>query len=427
MSAAPPPRWPEVLRAAAGLLLPLLLVAIARAAAAEPVHGRLQLGDLAGFARGDSLDAAVGVERRNDVQGDLRLTWEPGWGRWRLVIHDRLAGDVGGGVTLARREAGSLPPVPPATLFDLTNTLLDEGDRHLAQTVDRLSLSYAAPDFVVRVGRQALTWGAGMLFHPLDLIDPFAPDAVDTEYKPGVDMAYGQWLLADGSDLQVVAVPRPVTRGGPVRGQASTMAAAYRWRWGDFGLTGLAARDRGDWTLGLAISGALGGAAWNAELVPTRVPGGRVDTSALVNISDAASLFGRDATLFAEYYRNGFGKSGVAFDQLPAPLADRLARGQLFTTARDYVGAGLTLDWTPLLSLAPNAIVNLDDGSLYAAASATWSLTDNASLIAGAQVPIGGFGSEYGGLPLSGVRLSGARPPTLAPASLLYMLLRQHF
>ncbi len=61
----------------------------------------------------------------------------------------------------------------------------------------------------------------------MDLFDPFAPDATDTEYKPGTDMLYGQYLFDDGSDLQAVIVPRPAHRGGGLTGNASSFALRF--------------------------------------------------------------------------------------------------------------------------------------------------------------------------------------------------------
>lgn len=404
-----------------GLLLPTIGAAPVHAG---DLHGRFELTDLGSFASDDSLAASLGDQFRNDFLGDVRLIWEPSWDNWNFTFHYEASADVGGNVKLMSDEAPYLPPVPPSTLFDLTNTIAIGDQTLITQKIDRLALGYTTANFVIRVGRQALTWGAGMVFHPMDLVDPFAPDTVDTEYKPGVDMAYMQWLFGDGSDLQFIAVPRaPMTSGTPTW-DASTFALHYHRAFGELDTTLLLARDHGDWTSGVGLSGSLGGAVWNAEVIPTVEADGAVRISGLANISSATTLFGRNATVFAEYFHNGFGVAakGTAYDALPADLKDRLLRGQVFNTSQDYAAGGMTLEWTPLLSLSPSIIANLDDGSFYAAAEANWSLSDNADLIAGAQVPIGPAGTEYGGLPAS-----GSTAPYVAPATTAYVQLRQHF
>jgi hypothetical protein len=135
-------------------------------------------------------------------------------------------------------------------------------------------------------------------------------------------------------------------------------------------------------------------------------------------------MFGRNATVFAEYYRNGFGVAGQPFNlaDLPPALTDRLARGQVFTTRRDYVAGGLTVEATPLLTLSPTLIVNLNDGSALALLAATYSLADNITLVAGAQAAIGPARTEFGGLPLS-----ETSPVLLAPPAQLYLQLRRYF
>lgn len=402
-----------------GLLLPLMAVA----AAADDLKGRIALSKVGAFSGDDSIEAALGAQARGDVFGDFRLMWEPRWDNWDFVFHYELSKDIGATAKLMHDLAPYLPDVPPATLFDLSHTVVDTDYALLVQKIDRLSLGYSAPNFVIRVGRQALTWGAGTVFHPMDLINPFAPGATDTEYKPGVDMVYAQVLFNDGSDLQLAAVPRAETQGGSVTADASSVALRYHRSIGELTASFLLARDHGDWTAGLGLSGSVGGAVWNAEIVPTREPDGTIKTSGLANISGATTLFERNALWFAEYFHNGFGAAnGTALDALPDDLIDRMARGQLFNTSFDYAAAGVTLEWTPLLSFTPTAIVNLNDGSFLLAAQAARSLNDNLDLHAGVQVPVGPPLTEFGGLPVS-----GAVAPYSAPPATAYVELRQYF
>jgi len=414
-------RLPLNSRAALRLLAALSLV-MAPPALAGDIHGRVAVADLAAFNDADSLDALLGYRNRNDFTGNLRLTWEPTWGPWDLSAHYVVSADVGEGVALANALAPYYPAPPPATWLDLSGTLASGTNALVTHRIDRLALGYTAPHFVARVGRQALTWGSGMVFHPMDLVDPFAPNATDTEYKPGVDMAYFQALFDDGSDVQAIAVPRPAVAGGPLTWDASSFALHYSRAIGALQTTWLVARDHGDWVAGLSIGGPLGGAVWNVEVMPTFEMAGPTRVSALANISGATTLFGRNATLFAEYFHNGFGATGGALDSLPSDLADRLARGQVFNTGRDYLAGGMTLEVTPLLSVSPSLIVNLSDWSFDAAVEAKRSLSDNLDLIAGANVPFGPDGSEYGGLPITGGATSYA-----TPAATAYAELRRYF
>src|SRR5439155_9861857 len=152
--------------------------------------------------------------------------------------------------------------------------------------------------------------------------------------------------------------------------------------------------------------------------------GGGTRVSFLANISDAKTVFGRNATVFAEYFHNGFGAPGqpYAFATMPPELTDRLARGQLFTTRRDYLAAGVTLEVTPLFNLSPTLICELNDPSAFLLVAGTYSLGDNLTLVGGVQAPLGRRGSEYGGVPLT----PGGRS-FIAPPARLYVQLRRYF
>ena len=94
----------------------------------------------------------------------------------------------------------------------------------------------------------------------------------------------------------------------------------------------------------------------------------------------------------------------------------------MFNTRRDYLAGGLTLEYSPLLTLTPTVIADLNDQSLYLLAAADWSLSNDLVLIVGAQAPLGPRGSEFGGLPLA-----PGNPIALSPPAQLYVQLRQYF
>jgi hypothetical protein len=387
------------------------------------IHGRFELQEAGLFASGDSLYAALETRDGNDLLGNLRLTWEPTWNQWSLSLHDVVSAEEGLNVRLARAEANLLPE-PPSTWFKLTQTFAEHGQTVGTQSIDRLAVAYTAPDFVLRVGRQALTWGSGLVFRPMDLFDPFSPSATDTEYKPGTDMVYTQWLFASGSDLQFIVVPRPDRPESPPSSDASSAALHFHGELVGHHTTWLLARDHGDWVGAVGVNGAAGGATWNVELVPTFLKSGGTRVSSVGNISDALTVAGRNATVYVEYFRNGFGAGSamVSLASLPRELLDRLARGQVFDIRRDYVATGLTLEVNPLLTASPTLIVNLDDRSLFALLAGSYSVGDNLNLIGGIQVPLGRARAEFGGIPLA----PGGQT-LLAPPAQIYVQVRKYF
>lgn len=388
-----------------GVVLGLGLVA-ASVHAQSSFKGEADLQSTSTSSPQDSLDAALGERTHWDQDALLRLMWDAstasGWG-----IDVAYLGTLrqGGGVALSRREYAAFPGeyVDPdrVALLRLQQTLTDAGTTLVAQRFDRLALTYSTPHLVLRFGRQALTWGSGLVFHPMDLFNPFPPNATYTTYKPGADMAYGQWLFDSGADVQVVVAPRR----DPVTGhyEPDQSSAGIKWHFmagaeQQYAFDLLLAQDYGAQVVGAGAGGALGGASWTAEVVPTRLASGGTRVSALANLQYAWTWGTRDVSGFLEYYRNGFGlaTSGTPVSGWPAPLAQRLARGEIFTVARDSLASGLSIQWTPLLTLKPTLIMNLDDGSALLVGQLVYSLSQNTALTAGMQWGHGGAGAEYG-------------------------------
>jgi hypothetical protein len=247
---------------------------------------------------------------------------------------------------------------------------------------------------------------------------------VDTEYKPGTDMLYGQWLFDGGGDVQGLVVPRrdPST-GGLTGGQASV---AFKWHYPGtkIQMDVMGARHYGDRVFGVDASGPAGGATWSAAAVSTWLEGGGSRVSILANLRSAATWAGRNTSTYVEYFHNGFGtaRRDYTVASLSGPLQARLVRGELFDTGRDYVAAGADVQWTPLVTLSPVLIANLNDRSLLAQVNLRVSLADNLLFDMGVQAPVGPKGTEFGGLPLS-----NALPARYGPGRRLFLEIRGYF
>jgi len=138
--------------------------------------------------------------------------------------------------------------------FDLTHELGSHNKNAGLVRLDRVNIGYMTDKTVVRFGRQAISWGNGLLFTPMDIFNPFDPAAVDKEYKSGDDMLYGQFLLDNGSDLQAVTVVRRNPVSGDVEQGQSSLALKYHGFWGRHEYDMLAAEHFGEFMLGLAGS-----------------------------------------------------------------------------------------------------------------------------------------------------------------------------
>lgn len=342
-----------------------------------------------------------------DLSGDLRLHLKATTGRWSFDSAYQLLALHGDSVELGRALPGGTNlffsglPGDERRLLDLTSVIRESADTMLLHRVDRLAVGYASEKAVVRVGRQALSWGNGLFYAPMDLVNPFDPAAVDTEYKSGDDMFYAQYLLDDGDDIQAAYVVRRNPLTGKVDRDESTAAVKYHGFAGEFEYDVLLADGHGDPVLGLGASRGVGGAVWTADVVLTRTD---TDTTAqlVTNLTYSWNWFDRNMSGALEYFFNGFGQRSSAYDAVSIgsnrDLVDRVTRGELFSIGRHYVAGSVTIEMTPLWGVTPTLLASLSDPSGLLQVVTNYSLADNLSFLGSINVPLGPRGSEFGGI-----------------------------
>ncbi|MEJ2298022.1 MAG: hypothetical protein P8X94_05870 [Woeseiaceae bacterium] len=249
----------------------------------------------------------------------------------------------------------------------------------------------------------------------MDLVNPFDPASVDTEYKAGDDMLYLQYLQDNGNDVQAAWVLRRNPDTGDVDSNESTVAAKYHGFAGAAEFDLLAAESYGDAVLGAGISRGIGGAVWSADLVLTKTERDSY-LQVVSNLLYSWTWAGRNMSGGLEYYFNGFGQRHGRYD--PASLAGnpdlvtRLVRGELFGLGRHYVAGNVLVELSPLWTVTPTLLVNIEDPSALLQFISSYSLGDNLAFRASLDLPIGRSGSEFGGIDtgLDGLYLSrGAR------------------
>jgi len=342
-----------------------------------------------------------------DVSGDLRLNFESSTDRFSFDAAYQLIGATGDNVRLGQTAPPgsfvSFPSLPndKRRWFDLTDIISESSDTVLLQRLDRLWVGYTSEKTVVRFGRQALSWGNGLFFAPMDLVNPFDPAAIDTEYKAGDDMLYLQYLRDSGDDVQGAYVVRRNLLTGDVDAADATAAVKYHGFAGEVEYDLLVAQDYDDAVLGIGGGRDIGGAVWRADVVVTRADNEAV-WQFVTNLSYSWTWGGRNMSGAVEYYFDGFGQHAGDYD--PASLAgnpalvERLLRGETFNLGRNYLAGSVLIEMTPLWTLTPTALVNLADPSALLQLVTNYSLADNMVLLASLNVPVGPNGSEYGGI-----------------------------
>ncbi len=390
------------------LWVPLLLAATAFADA-DPYElgGHTKLRFVGSSFPSGSLFRQLAGDRSLDLEGDLRLNFRAAPGRWTFNADYQLVGLYGDRVEYTRSlpaEVGRLVPRLPGDerrLFDLTKVVHDRDKSALLHRLDRLWAGYASEKAVIRLGRQAISWGNGLFYAPMDLVNPFDPAAVDTEYKAGDDMLYFQYLQDSGNDVQAAVVVRRDPLDGEVGDQQATAAAKYHGFAGSSEYDLLLAEHYDDLVVGLGGTVSPGGAVLRGDLVVTDTDS---DTyvQLVTNWSYSWTWRGRNMSGAVEYHFNGFGQQDGRYD--PASLAGnpdllaRLARGEAFTVGRHYLAGSVLVEMTPLWTVTPTLLANVTDPSALLQFVTSFSLSDNMTFLGSLNVPIGPDGSEFGGI-----------------------------
>ncbi len=373
------------------------------------------------FRPGDLEAALVAPDVREHTM-DLRLNARYRRRRLDVTTATEITVLGGNGVAAERTLPASLGQYLPALStrrdphqwLDLDRTLTTFDRATLVGRLDRLSVGYTGDHFVARLGRQALSWGNGLVFQTLDLVNPFPPDVLDTDYKPGRDMLTTQWLFANGDDVQVIAVPGREGSGRPLTAGESSLAGKWHHFAGGMEVDVLAARHHGSTVVGGGASHSLAGGVWRVDVSDTSLPTGQVG-SLLANFDHGWAPGGRSLYAFGEYFYSGFGVDRIG----PRPHPDRIPRcstgwrvANCSTSGGTSWRRGCDTSGRRWSLLSPTAIVNLTDGSTFALVQVEYDWRQNLVLYAGVQAGLGARGSEYGGVASSATGGSYLAPGT---------------
>lgn len=349
------------------LLLFFLLICLPRAQATE-LSGSLKTLDI--YRRAAPLAAlSSGSVSSNRLRLDLE---QPLTGKNRI--------DAALDSRWLLTDPAGFPPLPDDSLnrrIDLEKSW-HRGDHSSQQLlIDRLQLHLVSEDLEWDLGRQPIGFGRIVLFSPLDVIAPFAPDALDTDVRPGVDALRVTRYFGAGGQLG----------GSLVFGKnmaASSYLATFSQNWQGIDFLALGGSLRERWMGGIGLAGSLGGFGLKAELTVfegKRVgqPGGDpADRFALAALEGWFRL-DNGLVLLGQYLYNGPGRREPGdYQQVfqEAPLSE----GLTFLSGRHYLLVAPSYQVHPLVSLQGLVIWNLLDDSLLARPLIDLSLADNLSL-----------------------------------------------
>lgn len=243
--------------------------------------------------------------------------------------------------------------------------------------VDRLNLQWRTGAVDTTLGRQAIGFGRILVFSPLDVIAPFAPDAIDTDVRSGVDALHA--IFNYGLDGQVGAIA--------VWGEEAefnSYLGTWSDNWSGLDLLLIGGELRGRSMIGAGLAGSLGTLGLKAEISvydgkdTDEIDGDLHDTFSLAAV-EAWYRFDNGIALVSQYLYNGPGANDP--EDYPKVLASApLQEGLTYLLGRHYLILAPSYELHPLATLQGLLIYNIDDESALLRPTLDLSLTDNLSL-----------------------------------------------
>jgi hypothetical protein len=338
----------------------------------------------------------------------LRLSFDyshEDWMNAQFAYEQRANYQSSGGVSGSRLLPSSAEA--PYRIVQLDDQI--SGNNHYSwdHEIDRAYMAFHPEWGEVTLGRQAIGMGRALFFGVLDVFSPFTPTEVDRDWRRGVDAFRVEYRLSETSSAELLAVAGR-------SGDESAVLARYRGYFGNLDLEFVAGKRGRDAMAAAALSAVVGDAEAHIEFGLFHTPEDQIDGGLFGNdrLIPKAVLGGsytfdvsRGLTLFAEYHYNGFGiedSEDFTMAFLDPDLQARFLRGDMQIAGRHAIAVQtsypITDEWTTALLVMNSP----KDGSGLLSPSATWSISDRATLLMSGIVPwgpgpqMGTFDSEYG-------------------------------
>jgi hypothetical protein len=356
------------------------------------------LGATAQAEPGDLGYPDSGADTLTADQQSLRLMLEHSDGASEWAAHLR-------SVRL-HNEGLAAPASHSSALFrytELGDELVSQSSDTSATTVyyelDRLFYRYQLEDYTISLGRQAIDWGSGRFWQPLNVFGSFAPTDLDTDYKPGIDALVVDYFPSPFSSLTAVYALAPEDQPEDQDEIKDSAALHYRRQVGELSeLTLLAGSITGNSVAGAAFESAWRGIGWHIEGLHYDLR--ESDEQSLFWVIGMEYQFNDGTLLTAEYYDNSRGATTESM--LPDMFSDDLVvAGLQQQLSRRLIGIGLSRDITPLLSGSYTLLAAvLDEPGGRAAWShlhqlnLTYSVSNESDLLFSLLLPQGKGGSE---------------------------------
>jgi hypothetical protein len=243
--------------------------------------------------------------------------------------------------------------------------------------VDRLNLQWRNGAVDTTLGRQAIGYGRILIYSPLDVIAPFAPFAIDTEVRSGVDALHTVFNYGLDGQLGAIAV-------WGEESQYNSFLATWSGNSDGLDMLMIGGRLRGHNMFGAGLAGSLGTLGLKGEFSvhegkDTNKAGGDLHDSYALAAIETWYRFDTGISLITQYLYNGPGVDDPK--DYPEVLASApLQEGLTYLLGQHYLIVAPSYELHPLATLQGLLIYNIEDRSTLIRPTLDLNLADNISL-----------------------------------------------
>ena len=390
--------------------------------------GHLKIYSRILFPKSNSVYQAVGLSPNYDGYGELRLNSKIFFGDslYMEINYEALAGGGGTRKEGERLKArypvlfpdGLSSPIRDHRRFFNLTAPLHEGQRSVIyHRLDRAFFSFSPTWGEIRIGRQAVTWGHGFTFNPMDFFNPFAPTDLERDYKTGDDLVLVHFPVK-GVDVDLIYTAHRNPDTDKAGMDQSSLGVKLHANLGRLDTDVMVARHYKDMITGIGTAGNLGDAAFRLDVTGTFLDqtsrGRSFYISGVANLDYSWVWVNKNWYGYVELYYNGLCDNDYSQELLDPAVSDRLDRGELFALGRWYASANVNLEIHPLINAYLTPVVNLHDGSGMLLPRVVYSFSDNISITLTALLNWGAVGTEYGGYVIPGTGFATAPADTIS-------------
>lgn len=264
-------------------------------------------------------------------------------------------------------------------LLDLTKNTITQPDYFMNTALDRLYGAFTFKNWELRVGRQRINWGIGLVWNPNDLFNSYSYMDFDYQERPGSDAVSLTCYTSDNAALDL-AIKLDSNR-------QVTAAMRYFFNQHDIDWQLLAGKVGRDWMAGGGWSGNIQDLAFRGE----------------VSVYSDKTLVGTldvDRALPGEWYLHAacIFNNHASYNRSYAPLSNGASLDPKRLSFGKFGGFGLVShSFSPIFKSSLAGMYNFQDHAYYLSPSIDVSLTDNLNALFLGQILNGSAFSANGG------------------------------